>query len=175
VPDAVTRFLRNLRPLLARLDDQLGATGSLREAAWTLCEFTGRELNLADCAVYLPNGLDALQPTATWGLRRNGQHSSEARPGLSIATNLVGNCARQLRTQRSEDLRHGHLPSANGEADASELAVPVHHEDILLAILDSKDPHPGFYDERYQQVFEAIAECGAAHLWRLRDRSMPRD
>jgi len=172
--DAVTRFLDRRQALLARLDDQLRQADTRLEAAQVLCDYTGRELNLADCVVYLPNGGgDGLTQVAAWGPKRGAERLLESRIHLPIDTGVVGDCARQLRTQRVDDTcrdpRHIH----DDELWLSELSVPISHDGILLGVLDSEDAQAAFYDARYEQVFEAIAECGAAHLWRLRAAIAP--
>ena len=169
MPDAVTRFLSQIDALLTRLDGQLDLATSPREAAWTLCEFTGRELNLADCVIYLPEGGSGLIQTAAWGPKRVAENMLESRIRLNIGRGIVGDCARQLCKQRADDTRRDPRYVLDAELNLSELAVPIHHEEILLGVLDSEHPEAGFYDARYEQAFEAIAERGAARLWRLRD------
>lgn len=172
MPEVVTRFLGQLDALLARLDIQLGMAATPREVAWTLCEFTGRELNLADCVVFLPDG-DGLMQTAAWGPKRVVDTTLESRLRLDPDRGVVGDCARRLRTQRVDDTRHDPRYVADDEWNLSELAVPIHHDDILLGVLDSEHPEAGFYDSRYEQAFEAIAERGAARLWWLREARTP--
>ena len=168
MPDTVTRFLSQFDALLRRLDGQLDLAASMHEAAWALCEFTGRELNLADCVVYMPDGTDGLIQIAAWGPKRIAQNMLESRIRLNFGKGIVGDCARRVRTQRTDDTRRDPRYLVDAELNLSELAVPIHHEEILLGVLDSEHPDVGFYDARYEQVFEAIAERGAARLWRLR-------
>lgn len=167
--DTVNRFLAGQERLLARLDEQLAQAGDAREAAWMLCEFTGRELNLADCVVYLPGDDGLLAQVAAWGTKRSAPQVLESRLRLPLGHGIVGDCARRLATQRVDDTGADPRYVADGQPNLSELAVPVHHEERLLAVLDSEHPQPRFYDARYEQAFEAIAGCSAAHLWRLRE------
>lgn len=174
MPDAVTRFLSRLDALLARLDGQLALAETPREVAWIVCEFTGRELNLADCVVYLPEGGDGLLQTAAWGPKRVAEHMLESRIRLSLGKGIVGDCARRLHTQRVDDTRNDPRYVRDGELNLSELAVPIHHDEILLGVLDSEHPADGFYDARYEHAFEAIAERSAARLWCLRGEAVAR-
>lgn len=172
--DAVTRFLDRRQALLARLDDQLRQAETRPEAARVLCDYTGRELNLADCAVYLANGNgDGLTQAAAWGPKRGAESLLESCIRLPIATGVVGDCARQLRAQRVDDTHRDPRYVSDGGARLSELSVPISHDGILLGVLDSEDAHAAFYDARYEEAFEAIADCGAAHLWRLRTAIAP--
>ena len=168
MPDAVTRFLDRSESMLVRLDEQLQQAESTQEAAWTLCEYTGRELNLADCVVYLPTGDAGLVLTATWGPKRGADRMLESRVRLPVGRGIVGACARQLQLLRVDDTREDARYVNDIEPGLSELAVPICHDDILLGVLDSEHAIAAFYDSRYEQAFEAIADRSAAHLWRLR-------
>jgi putative methionine-R-sulfoxide reductase with GAF domain len=167
--DTVTRFLERRDFMLDRLDEQLRDVWDMREAAWALCEYTGRELNLADCVIYLPEGDTALMQAAAWGPKRGTERMLESRLRLPLGKGIVGNCARQLRTLRVDDTREDARHVRDDQSGLSELAAPIHHDEILLGVLDSEDVGAGFYDSRYEQAFEAIAGRGAAHLWRLRN------
>lgn len=168
MPDAVTRFLDRSEAMRERLDEQLRQAESTQEAAWVICEFAGRELNLADCVVYLPTGAGGLVPAAAWGPKRSADRMPESRVRLSLDRGIVGACARHLKTQRVDDTREDARYVQESEPRLSELAVPICHDEILLGVLDSEHASPAFYDRRYEQAFEAIADCSAAHLWRLR-------
>lgn len=166
--DTVTRFLTRSNDLLARLDGQLDLAATPNEVAWALCEFAGRELNLADCVVYLPEGQEGLLQAAAWGPKRGASRVLESRIRLSYGKGVVGDCARQMRTQRVDDTRRDARYVVGDSVNLSELTVPIHHDEVLLGVLDSEHPDTAFYDQRYEEAFEAIAEHGAARLWGLR-------
>jgi putative methionine-R-sulfoxide reductase with GAF domain len=168
--DAVTRVLDRRDAMLQRLDEQLQQAANASEAAWVLCDYTGRELNLADCVVYLPAGDDTLVQAAAWGPRRGAERMLESPLQLAFGKGIVGSCARTLQAQRVDDTRLDPRYLADDQANLAELAVPIAHDDILLGILDSESPEQGFYDARYEAVFAAIAECGASRLWHLQAR-----
>ena len=168
MPDVVTRFLDRSESMLVRLDEQLQQADSAQEAAWTLCEYTGRELNLADCVVYLPAGSAGLVLTAAWGPKRGADRMLESRVRLPVGRGIVGACARQLQLLRVDDTREDSRYVNDIEPGLSELAVPICHDQILLGVLDSEHASTAFFDSRYEQAFEAIADRSAAHLWRLR-------
>lgn len=168
--DAVTRFLERREALLPRLDEQLRQAGSPSEAAWTICDYTGRELNLADCVVYLPAD-DTWVQTAAWGARRGAERISESRLRLPLGSGVVGQCAQRLQAQRIDGIRGETCDTGTEPGTAlSELAVPILHGQTLLGILDSESPEAGFYDARYEAAFAAIADCGARRLWQLASR-----
>lgn len=174
MPDAVTRFLSHRERMLARLDEQLGEATTPHETAWILCEFTGRELNLADCVVYLPEGQGLLLQTAAWGPKRAASNMLESRIRLAVGEGIVGDCALRLQAQRVDDTRRDPRYIADDQVNLSELAVPIHYGPTLLAVMDSENPYEGFYDARYEEAFTAIAALGATHLWRMHGNAAAR-
>lgn len=163
--EAATRFLDQLDAMLSRLDGQLELAQSRAEVANTLCEFVGRELNLADCGVYLHDG-KGLSQMAAWGTREKPEPPG-ARIDLGVPSGIAGSCAHQLRPQRTDDARTDPRCRAGEATHRSELAVPILHGATLLGIIDSRDPEAGFYDARYEKAFKAMADRGAARLREL--------
>ena len=133
-----------------------------------ICEFTGRELNLADCVVYLPTGAGGLVQSAAWGPKRGADRMLESRIHLSLDKGIAGACARKLQLLRVDDTRGDARYLNYIEPGLSELAAPICVDEVLLGVLDSEHATEGFYDDRYEQAFAAIADRSAAHLWRLR-------
>lgn len=166
--DAIGRFPTQAKRLLDQLDAELASATTPSEVAWTLCEFSGRELDLADCVVYLTDGDGSLVQQAAWGPKRVADHVLESRIRLAIGQGVVGDSARQLQPQRVDDTRRDPRYVLDAELNLSELAAPIHHDGILLGVLDSEHPEQGFYDVRHEQAFVAIAASGAARLWHLR-------
>lgn len=162
--EAATRFLDQLDDMLSRLDGQLEVAQSKDEVASALCDFAGRELNLADCGVYLRDG-NGLAQTAVWGTREVPK-AEDARIDLGVPSGIAGSCAHQLRLQRTDDA-HSDPRCRADEKHRSELAVPILHGATLLGVLDSRYPDASFYDARYERAFKAIADRGAARLREL--------
>jgi len=171
--DTVTRFLERRDALLTRLEGQLQEATTAHDVAWIVCEYTGRELNLGDCVVYLPAG-DALAQTAAWGPKRGAERMLESRLRLPVGHGIVGECALLLSTQRVDDTRDDARYVRDDQPGLAELSVPISHDGVLLGVLDSEAAETGFFDHRYEQAFEAIAQRGAAHLWRLRNAAAAR-
>lgn len=172
--DTVTRFLERRDALLTRLNEQLQEAGDAHDAAWILCEYTGRELNLGDCVVYLPTPGDVLTQAAAWGPKRGAERLLESSLRLPVGRGIVGECALLLQTQRVDDTREDPRYIQGDRPGLSELSVPVRRDGTLLGVLDSEAAEIAFFDSRYEQAFEAIAHCGAAHLWRLRNLAVVR-
>ena len=172
--DTVTRFLERRDALLTRLDEQLQDADHAHDAAWILCEYTGRELNLGDCVVYLPTRGDVLTQAAAWGPKRGAERLLESNLRLPIGRGIVGECALLLQKQRVDDTRTDTRYVRDDQPGLSELSVPISRDGTLLAVLDSEAAEAAFFDSRYEQAFEAIAHCAAAHLWRLRNVAIAR-
>jgi GAF domain-containing protein len=172
--DTVTRFLERRDVLLTRLNEQLQDAGDARDAAWILCEYTGRELNLGDCVVYLPARGEVLTQAAAWGPKRGIEPLLDSSLRLPVGRGIVGECALLLQTQRVDDTREDPRYIPGDQPGLSELSVPIRRDGTLLGVLDSEAAETAFFDRRYEQAFEAIAQCGAAHLWRLRNLAVVR-
>lgn len=165
--DATATFLGQADERLAALDHRLAQAVTTRDAAWTVCEFAGRELDLSDCVVYLPDGPDSLVQQAAWGPKRAAEQVLESRIRLAIGMGVVGDCARRRAAQRVDDTRQDARYVADDQVNLSELAVPLLHEGRLLGVLDSEHPSPAFYDARHEQALQAIASRAAARLAQL--------
>lgn len=172
--DIVTRFLERRDALLPRLNEQLQEATTAHDAAGMLCEYTGRELNLGDCVVYLATREEVLIQAAAWGPKRGAELMLESRLRLPIGRGIVGECALLLQTQNVHDTREDVRYRRDEQPGLSELSVPICRDGILLGVLDSEAAETGFFDARYEQAFEAIAHCGAAYLWRLRNVAVAR-
>jgi putative methionine-R-sulfoxide reductase with GAF domain len=165
--DATQQFLERADQRLTTLDERLAQAASAREVAWAVCEFAGRELELADCVVYLPDGADSLLQQAAWGPKRAADQVLESRIRLAAGRGVVGDCARQQATQRVADTRNDARYVADDQVNLSELAVPLLHDGRVMGVLDSEHPDAGFYDARHEQALRAIADRAAARLVQL--------
>lgn len=158
-------FLGDAPARLARLAAELAGAATTPDVAWTLCEFAGRELELADCVVYL---LDAggghLTQQAAWGPKRAAQRMLESRITLALGQGIVGRCAQLRLPQRTADARHDHRYVVDDQFNLSELAVPIIAHGVLYGVLDSEHPQAGYYGLEDEHAFLAIAERGAMRL-----------
>jgi GAF domain-containing protein len=161
-------FLAEARTRLARLSEALAAAAAPQDVAWTLCEFSGRELGLADCVVYLldPGGATLTQQAA-WGPKRAADRVLESRLTLAMDQGIVGRCARLRLPQRTPNARTDPRYVVDDQFNLSELAVPILADEILYGVLDSEHPDANYYDLDDEHVFLAIAERGALRLQRL--------
>src|SRR5688500_12804938 len=101
--DAAALFLARAEVRLASLATALAEAATPGAAAWTLCEFAGRELTLVDVVVYLRDNDGSLVQQAAWGPKRAAEHVLESRIRLTIGQGVVGSCARLLKPQRVAD------------------------------------------------------------------------
>lgn len=161
-------FLAEARTRLARLSEALAAAATPLDVAWTLCEFSGRELDLVDCVVYLldPGGATLTQQAA-WGPKRAAERVLESRLTLAMDQGIVGRCARLRLPQRTPNARSDPRYVFDDQFNLSELAVPILAEDRLYGVFDSEHPHADYYDLDDEHVFLAIAERGALRLREL--------
>ena len=166
--DAVADFLAQANPRLAALDSALESAPSPGDVAWTLCEFAGRELDLADAIVYLTDaGERTLTQRAAWGPKRAASRVLESRITLAFGQGIVGRCAQLRLPQRTGDARADARYVVDDQFNLSELAVPILLDDTLFGVLDSEHPDPDYYALDHEHALAAIAERGARRLRRL--------
>lgn len=165
----VSDFLAESEARLAKLDAELARVESAPCVAWTLCEFSGRELDLVDCVAYLLESDTTLVQQAAWGPKRAADHVLESRIHLAVGRGVVGACAQSRQPQRVDDTRKDPRYVVDDQNNLSELAVPLLDGDTLFGVLDSEHPQSGYYDARHQQALQAIAARGARRLRELRD------
>lgn len=168
MPHAAADFLADAAARLGTLGAALEVAASPCDVAWTLCEFAGRELDLADAIVYLadPDGRTLTQQAA-WGPKRAASRVLESRITLALGQGIVGRCAQLRLPQRTGDARADARYVADDQFNLSELAVPIALDDALFGVLDSEHPDADYYTLDHEHALAAIAERGARRLWAL--------
>lgn len=165
---AAATFLAEAQARLAGLSDALAQAQAPQAAAWTLCEYCGRELQLADCVVYLlDEGGRSLTQQAAWGPKQAAHHVLESRIRLAMGVGIVGRCAQLRLPQRTADARLDERYVIDDQPNLSELAVPILADDALFGVLDSEHPQPDYYRMAHEHAMLAIAERGAHRLREL--------
>ncbi len=83
---------------------------------------------------------------------------------IPIGKGVCGTAAAERRTQRVEDVHAfpGHI--ACDAASASEIVVPVVHEERLIGVLDLDSPSPARFDEDDAAGLEALIRAVAPNL-----------
>jgi signal transduction histidine kinase len=132
---------------------------------WAVAHEAIARLDLEDCVIYVvdhvrqvcvqraahgpknPSGFDILDPIV-----------------IPLGKGLVGNVARSGKPERVDDVSRDPRYIVDDAARSSELTVPILHEGRVIGIIDSEHSRPGFYTERHQHVFEAIAALAATRI-----------
>ena len=167
---AAERFLAQATTRLADLSADLQVAESPYEVAWMLCRFSGQELELADCVIYLlDHGGCSLTQQAAWGPKQAAREVLESRLRLALGQGIVGRCAQLRLPQRTADARFDARYVSDDQPNLSELAVPIMAGDELFGVLDSEHPDADYYDLPHEHAFLAIAERGALRLQALTD------
>ncbi len=158
-------FLANAASRLAALDGALEHASTPPDVAWTLCEYAGDELALADAIVYLLDpAACSLTQHAAWGPKRAASRVLESRITLAVGQGIVGRCAQLRLPQHTSDARLDARYVADDQFNLSELAVPILIDDTLYGVLDSEHPDAGYYTLEHEHALAAIAERGARRL-----------
>ncbi len=171
---AAATFLAEARTRLAGLSQALSGQVTSQDVAWTLCDFCGRELQLADVVVYLlDEGGATLTQQAAWGPKRAAHHMLESRIRLAMGVGIVGRCAQLRLPQRTADARLDERYVIDDQPNLSELAVPILADGTLYGVLDSEHPQADYYRMAHEHAMLAIAERGADRLRELGTFSAP--
>lgn len=174
MPHPAADFLADAAARLAALGAALDAEPSPGDVAWTLCEFAGRELDLADAIVYLTDpGGRTLTQQAAWGPKRAASRVLESRITLALGQGIVGRCARLRLPQRTADARADARYVVDDQFNLSELAVPIVLGETLFGVLDSEHPDADYYSLEHEHALFAIAERGAQRLQALARTAAP--
>lgn len=171
---AAATFLAEAPARLAGLTQTLSRQESAQDAAWALCDFSGRALELADVVVYLlDEGGATLTQQAAWGPKRAAHHMLESRIRLGMGVGIVGRCAQLRLPQRTADARLDERYVIDDQPNLSELAVPILAGGALFGVLDSEHPQADYYRMAHEHAMLAIAERGAHRLRELGAFSVP--
>lgn len=165
---AAATFLADAQTRLAGLSAELSQAASPQAVAWVMCDYCGRELELADVVVYLMDeGGCSLTQQAAWGPKRAADHILESRIRLAVGVGIVGRCAKLRLPQRTADARLDERYVIDDQFNLSELAVPILANDVLYGVLDSEHPQADYYRLAHEHAMLAIAERGALRLQQL--------
>lgn len=171
---AAATFLAEAQAKLAGLSESLSRAPTPQAVAWTLCEFCGRQLELADVLVYLLDaGGASLTQQAAWGPKQGAHHVLESRLTLAMDVGIVGRCAQLRLPQRTPDARLDERYVLDDQVNLSELAVPILANGRLYGVLDSEHPQADYYRMAHEHAMLAIAERGALRLCELDAFSAP--
>lgn len=165
---AAATFLAEAQARLVGLSAELLLAASPQAVAWALCDYCGRELELADCVVYLMDACGgSLTQQAAWGPKQAAHHVLESRIRLAVGVGIVGRCAKLRLPQRTADARLDERYVTDDQPNLSELAVPIMVHDVLYGVLDSEHPQADYYRLAHEHAMLAIAERGARRLQQL--------
>ncbi len=164
----VDRFLAELSESRARIDDRLAGCLTPSDVAWTLCEFTARELGLDDCVVYLSvEDGRAVAQRAAWGSKRVAERVFDDPIRLNLAQGIVGTCALVGAPQVVPDTRLDPRYVSDDARRLSELAVPLRSGERVLGVIDTEHSETDHFDSRHVRALLVIAEAGALRLCSL--------
>lgn len=160
-------FLARSGQRLAALGARLLGARDRVDLAWRLCEFTGQELDLVDCLIYLtdPECSDgSLLQYAAWGPKRVAERVLESRIRLQLGQGVVGNCALTQAPQLVADTRLDPRYLIDQDHYHSELAVPITCDGRLLGVIDTEHPDTDAYRSTHIRALLAIATCATTRL-----------
>lgn len=132
---------------------------------WAVAHEAIARLDLEDCVVYVVDHARKLcVQRAAYGPKNPAGYDILNPIVIPVGKGLVGSVARTGKPERVDDLSRDPRYIVDDLARRSELTVPVMHEGRVIGVIDSEHSQRGFFSERHQRVFEAIAALAATRI-----------
>jgi GAF domain-containing protein len=148
-----------------RLAFALARASDLEGVLWAVAHEAIARLDLEDCVIYVvDDARKACVQRAAHGPKNPSGYDILDPIVIPLGKGLVGSVACSGKPERVEDVSRDPRYIVDDAARSSELTVPILHEGRVIGIIDSEHSQPGFYTERHQQVFEAIAALAATRI-----------
>jgi signal transduction histidine kinase/DNA-binding response OmpR family regulator len=116
------------------------------------------KLNLSDCVIYL---LDKEKNEFFQHSLLNNNEIEVEGPlrnrKLTVGEGIVGHAAQMRKTILVNDTSHDYRYIRDNFNGASELSVPIFHDDQLIGVIDSESTEKNFYTSEHIKYLEAIA------------------
>ena len=143
----------------------LARAPDLDAVLWAVAHEAIARLDLEDCVVYVvDHARKVCVQRAAYGPKNPSGYDILNPIVIPLGKGLVGSVARTGRPERVDDVSRDPRYIVDDAARNSELTVPIMHEGRVIGVIDSEHSRPGFYTERHQQVFEAIAALAATRI-----------
>lgn len=148
-----------------RLAFALARASDLEGVLWAVAHEAIARLDLEDCVIYVvDDARKACVQRAAHGPKNPSGYDILDPIVIPLGKGLVGSVACSGKPERVDDVSRDPRYIVDDAARSSELTVPILHEGRVIGIIDSEHSQPGFYTERHQQVFEAIAALAATRI-----------
>jgi putative methionine-R-sulfoxide reductase with GAF domain len=160
--------------LLSRLFRELHRCDTPRECAWAITSQVIPYLELEDCVVYLSDSTQqTLLQAAAFGAKVVAPGVLETQVTLRFGQGIVGHAALLRETILVPDTSLDTRYVVDLNRRMSELAVPILHQDQLLAVLDSEHSQKHFFTPDHVRLFETVAFIAAPFFARYHGALKP--
>lgn len=148
-----------------RLAFALARASDLDGILWAVAHEAIARLDLEDCVVYVvDHARKVCVQRAAYGPKNPSGYDILNPIVIPLGKGLVGSVAYTGRPERVDDVSRDPRYIVDDAARNSELTVPIMHEGRVIGVIDSEHSQPGFFTERHQHVFEAIATLAATRI-----------
>ncbi len=143
----------------------LARAPDLDAVLWAVAHEAIARLDLEDCVIYVVDHTRKVcVQQAAYGPKNPSGYNILNPIVIPLGKGLVGSVARTGRSERVDDVGRDPRYIVDDAVRNSELTVPIMHEGRVIGVIDSEHSQAGFYSERHQQVFEAIAALAATRI-----------
>ena len=143
---------------------------------WDVAKQCISKLNFEDCVIYLKDDYKGiLIQNAAWGPKsktdnlKKGQNGKIINPiEIPIGRGIVGAVAATGMPEIIPDVTKDTRYIKDDEQRASEIAVPVIYDNVVLGVIDSESGQKDFYSQRHLKILTTIASHCAERIVKLR-------
>lgn len=160
-------LLRKERVLRVLQEFALGMlqTKSVDDLLWEVVARTIGQLGYEDCVIYLVDPeRGTLVQRAAHGPKNPREHMILNRIELSVGEGIVGAVAQSGQGLIIPDVSKDPRYVIDDQARASEMAVPIVHDGVVLGVLDSESSELDAYSEDDFEIFRTVASMLASRL-----------
>ncbi|MEO8111896.1 MAG: histidine kinase, partial [Ginsengibacter sp.] len=151
-------------------------SATVDDLLWDVARQCISKLNFEDCVIYLKDDKsNMLMQKAAWGPKskagdtKSGRNVKIISPiEIAVGDGIVGAVAAAGTPEIIPDVTQDARYIKDDEQRASEIAVPVIYDNVVLGVIDSESRQTNFYSQRHLQILTAIASHCAERIVKLR-------
>lgn len=142
-------------------------SSTLDEILWDVARNAVAKLGFVDCVVYmLDEQRGVLVQKAAYGPKNPIADEIYNPITIPVGKGIVGSVAATGRAELVHDTRLDPRYIQDDELRRSELAVPIVRQGVVIGVVDSEHPDPGFYSEDDLQILTTIASMASTKIGR---------
>ncbi len=138
---------------------------TIDEIVWCIAKKVIARLGFVDCVVYLYDEAEnVFIQKAAHGPKNPIEFDIKNPIKIAIGEGIVGSVAKSRKGEIVSDTRLDARYVIDDDYRLSEIAVPIYHEDQVIAVIDSEHPEVDFYTPDHLELLKSIAAISATKI-----------